>query len=53
VKLLNQMVLSSMGSVCSGSMALMDAGIPLKKPVAGVAMGLLKKVMNFKSLQIF
>jgi polyribonucleotide nucleotidyltransferase len=34
---------SSMGSVCSGSMALMDAGVPLKKPVAGVAMGLIKE----------
>ncbi len=33
---------SSMGSVCSGSMALMDAGIPLKSAVAGVAMGLIK-----------
>lgn len=33
---------SSMGSVCSGSMALMDAGVPLQKPVAGVAMGLVK-----------
>ena len=31
---------SSMGSVCSGSMALMDAGVPLKAPVAGIAMGL-------------
>jgi polyribonucleotide nucleotidyltransferase len=32
-----------MGSVCSGSMALMDAGVPLNKPVAGVAMGLIKE----------
>jgi len=32
---------SSMASVCSGSMALMDAGVPLFKPVAGVAMGLI------------
>jgi polyribonucleotide nucleotidyltransferase len=31
---------SSMGSVCGSSMALMDAGVPLKKPVAGIAMGL-------------
>lgn len=31
---------SSMGSVCSGSMALMDAGVPLVNPVAGIAMGL-------------
>ena len=31
---------SSMASVCSGSMALMDAGVPIRKPVAGIAMGL-------------
>ncbi len=31
---------SSMASVCSGSLAMMDAGVPLKRPVAGVAMGL-------------
>ncbi|MCH8567518.1 MAG: polyribonucleotide nucleotidyltransferase [Balneolales bacterium] len=31
---------SSMASVCGGSMALMDAGVPVKKPVAGIAMGL-------------
>jgi len=41
---------SSMGSVCSGSMALMDAGIPLKKPVAGVAMGLIKDGDKFQIL---
>ncbi len=34
---------SSMGSVCSTSMALMDAGIPFPKPVAGIAMGLIKE----------
>lgn len=33
---------SSMGSVCSGSMALMDAGVKMKAPVAGIAMGLIK-----------
>ncbi len=33
---------SSMGSVCSGSMALMAAGVPITKPVAGIAMGLIK-----------
>ncbi len=33
---------SSMASVCGSSLALMDAGIPLKAPVAGVAMGLMK-----------
>src|SRR2546423_6385787 len=31
---------SSMASVCGGALALMDAGVPLKAPVAGVAMGL-------------
>ncbi|HAF69851.1 MAG: Polyribonucleotide nucleotidyltransferase [Acetothermia bacterium 64_32] len=31
---------SSMASVCSGALALMDAGVPIKRPVAGVAMGL-------------
>lgn len=31
---------SSMASVCAGSLALMDAGVPIRKPVAGVAMGL-------------
>lgn len=41
---------SSMGSVCSGSMALMDAGVPLKKPVAGVAMGLIKDGDKFQVL---
>jgi len=33
---------SSMASVCAGSMALMDAGVPLERPVSGVAMGLIK-----------
>ena len=32
---------SSMASVCGGSMAMMDAGVPLKKPVAGIAMGMI------------
>jgi polyribonucleotide nucleotidyltransferase len=32
---------SSMASVCGGSLAMMDAGVPLRKPVAGVAMGLI------------
>lgn len=32
---------SSMASVCGGSMALMDAGVPLKAPVAGIAMGMI------------
>jgi polyribonucleotide nucleotidyltransferase len=34
---------SSMASVCGGSLSLMDAGVPLKSPVAGVAMGLVKE----------
>ena len=34
---------SSMASVCGGSLALMDAGVPLVKPVAGIAMGLIKE----------
>ncbi|MDQ3194273.1 MAG: polyribonucleotide nucleotidyltransferase [Bacteroidota bacterium] len=33
---------SSMATVCAGSMALMDAGVKLKKPIAGIAMGLIK-----------
>ncbi len=32
---------SSMASVCGGSMALMDAGVPLEKPIAGIAMGMI------------
>lgn len=32
---------SSMASVCSGALAMMDAGVPIKKPVAGIAMGLI------------
>jgi len=34
---------SSMASVCGSSLALMDAGVPLKRPVAGIAMGLIKE----------
>ncbi len=34
---------SSMASVCGGSMAMMDAGIPIKEPVSGIAMGLIKE----------
>ena len=41
---------SSMGSVCAGSMALMDAGVPIKAPVAGVAMGLIMEENRFKIL---
>jgi polyribonucleotide nucleotidyltransferase len=41
---------SSMGSVCSASMALMDAGVPLKTPVAGIAMGLIYEQGRYKIL---
>ena len=41
---------SSMGSVCSGSMALMDAGVPLRSPVAGIAMGLVMEGDRYKIL---
>ncbi len=34
---------SSMATVCAGSLALMDAGVPLKTPIAGIAMGLIKE----------
>jgi len=34
---------TSMGSVCGSTLALMDAGVPIKEPVAGVAMGLIKE----------
>ncbi|MBI1748551.1 MAG: polyribonucleotide nucleotidyltransferase [Acidobacteria bacterium] len=34
---------SSMATVCGGTLSLMDAGVPIKKPVAGVAMGLIKE----------
>jgi len=38
---------SSMASVCGGSLALMDAGVPSKAPVAGIAMGLMKEGDDF------
>ncbi len=41
---------SSMATVCAGSLALMDAGVPLKKHVSGVAMGLIKKDDKFAVL---
>ena len=37
---------SSMGTVCSGILALMDGGVPIKAPVAGIAMGLVKDENN-------
>jgi polyribonucleotide nucleotidyltransferase len=38
---------SSMASVCGGSLALMDAGVPLKRPVSGIAMGLILEGSDF------
>ncbi|MBS0200371.1 MAG: polyribonucleotide nucleotidyltransferase, partial [Proteobacteria bacterium] len=38
---------SSMASVCGSSLALMDAGVPIKAPVAGIAMGLVKEGDNY------
>ena len=41
---------SSMATVCGTSLALMDAGVPIKKPVAGIAMGLIKEKNEFSVL---
>ncbi len=41
---------SSMASVCGSSLAMMDAGVPLKRPVAGIAMGLIKENDDFAVL---
>ncbi|MEJ6651463.1 MAG: polyribonucleotide nucleotidyltransferase [OM182 bacterium] len=41
---------SSMASVCGSSLAMMDAGVPLKAPVAGIAMGLIKEGERFAVL---
>ncbi len=41
---------SSMATVCGTSLALMDAGVPLKKPIAGIAMGLIKEEKKFAVL---
>ncbi len=41
---------SSMASVCGTSLALMDAGVPIKAPVAGIAMGLIKEADQFAVL---
>ncbi len=41
---------SSMASVCGGSLALFDAGVPMRSPVAGVAMGLIKRDDQFAVL---
>ncbi|MDF2765561.1 MAG: pnp, partial [Rhodospirillales bacterium] len=41
---------SSMATVCGASLSLMDSGVPLKKPVAGIAMGLIKEEEGFAVL---
>ena len=41
---------SSMATVCAGSLALMDAGVPIRKPVSGIAMGLVKEDEQFAIL---
>ena len=41
---------SSMATVCGGSLAMMDAGVPIKRPVAGIAMGLIKEGDDFAVL---
>jgi polyribonucleotide nucleotidyltransferase len=41
---------SSMATVCSGALSLMDAGVPIKAPVAGIAMGLVKEGDNYTIL---
>ncbi|KJS83236.1 MAG: hypothetical protein JM58_13085 [Peptococcaceae bacterium BICA1-8] len=41
---------TSMGSVCGSTLALMDAGVPIKKPVSGIAMGLVKHGDDFSIL---
>ncbi|NCD25049.1 MAG: polyribonucleotide nucleotidyltransferase [Deltaproteobacteria bacterium] len=38
---------SSMASVCGGTLALMDAGVPIKTPIAGIAMGLIKEADEY------
>ncbi|NNG26581.1 MAG: polyribonucleotide nucleotidyltransferase [Ignavibacteriaceae bacterium] len=41
---------SSMATVCAGSLAMMDAGVPISKPVSGIAMGLVKEEEQFAIL---
>jgi polyribonucleotide nucleotidyltransferase len=41
---------SSMATVCAGSLAMMDAGVPIRKPVSGIAMGLVKEDDQFSVL---
>ena len=44
---------SSMATVCGTSLALMDTGVPIKEPVAGIAMGLIKEGRTILFYQIF
>ena len=44
---------SSMASVCGSTLALMDAGVPIKAPVTGIAMGLIKEGDNYVILSTF
>src|SRR5699024_5218544 len=41
---------SSQASICGGTLAMMDAGVPIKAPVAGIAMGLIKTGENYSVL---
>ena len=41
---------SSMASVCGGTLALMDGGVPIRKPVSGIAMGLIKEGLSYAVL---
>ena len=43
---------TSMGSVCGSTLALMDAGVPIKKPVAGIAMGLMSEHLEDGTIQL-
>lgn len=43
---------SSMASICGGSLALMDAGVPISSPVSGVAMGLITQCNDQDSTEI-
>ncbi len=41
---------TSMGSVCAGSLSLMDAGVPISKPISGIAMGMIKEEDEYEVL---
>src|SRR3546814_20001491 len=44
---------SSMATVCGGSLAMMDAGVPLKRPVSGIARGLIWEGKEFSVISVF